>query len=393
MSAGRRATLSLDGLWDFTFEGPSARLEGRHPIRSPGIWQAQFPELRNAHGVGHYSRKVELPAEWTGKSIVLVLEGVFHESTVRIDGERVGAHSDGWTTFEADLTAALAGRKSFELAVDALLPDDRQDGRFSRSLAAKQDWYGIWGGIWKPARLEARDLLNLAVAAVRTDTDLTTGTVTVNGALTKAADAALRLTLSRDGRTIATRQVGLASQGFEATLALESPELWSPERPKLYELVIELVRDGVVIDSLERIVGFRRFEAKDGRLWLNAEPFYMFGALDQDWTEDANWPPNGSGVEERFRNAKAMGLNTLRCHVKIPDQEYLDLADRLGLVVWLDMPYPGFLAPRDPRGGQACLPSVRDDPRLPSLDLHSGPSSMRAGASSSTTTPMTGAGS
>ena len=164
-------------------------------------------------------------------------------------------------------------------------------------------------------------------------------------AMLQAADAALRLTLSRDGRTIATRQVGLASQGFQATLALDRPELWSPQRPNLYELVIELVRDGVVIDSVERIVGFRRFEAKDGRLWLNGEPFYMFGALDQDWTEDANWPPNGSGVEERFRNAKAMGLNTLRCHVKIPDQEYLDLADRLGLVVWLDMPYPGFLAP------------------------------------------------
>ena len=71
----------------------------------------------------------------------------------------------------------------------------------------------------------------------------------------------------------------------------------------------------------------------------------MFGALDQDWTEDANWPPSDSGIEQRFRNAKAMGLNTLRCHVKIPDRLYFDLADRLGLVVWLDMPYVGFLAP------------------------------------------------
>ena len=73
--------------------------------------------------------------------------------------------------------------------------------------------------------------------------------------------------------------------------------------------------------------------------------FGMFGALDQDWTEDANWPPNGSGIEERFRSAKALGLNTLRCHVKIPDPLYFALADRLGLIVWLDMPYMQFLTP------------------------------------------------
>ena len=345
MSAGRRPTLSLDGLWDFAFEGPTAQLEGARQIRSPGVWQVQFPELRNAHGLGRYSRRVELPPDWTGKRIVLTLEGVFHESVVRIDGERVGLHGDGWTTFEIDLTLALAGRTSFELGVDAKLPDDRQDGRFSRSLAAKQDWYGVWGGIWKPATLEARDPLHLVSAAVQTNTDLATGTVTVQSTLSQDGGGSLRLTLTRDGRTVAAREVVLAAQGFEAALAVERPDLWSPETPNLYELAIELIRDGVVVDGVDRVIGFRRFEAGDGRLWLNGQPFYMFGALDQDWTEDANWPPNGSGLEERFRNAKAMGLNTLRCHVKIPDREYLDLADRLGLVVWLDMPYPGFLAP------------------------------------------------
>ena len=72
----------------------------------------------------------------------------------------------------------------------------------------------------------------------------------------------------------------------------------------------------------------------------------MFGALDQDWhPEEECRPPNAEFLEQRFANAKAMGLNTLRCHVKIPDPLYFDLADRLGLVVWLDMPYMQFLAP------------------------------------------------
>ena len=72
----------------------------------------------------------------------------------------------------------------------------------------------------------------------------------------------------------------------------------------------------------------------------------MFGALDQDWhPEEECRAPSAEFLEQRFANAKAMGLNTLRCHVKIPDRLYFDLADRLGLIVWLDMPYMQFLAP------------------------------------------------
>lgn len=73
----------------------------------------------------------------------------------------------------------------------------------------------------------------------------------------------------------------------------------------------------------------------------------MFGALDQDWHPgDESRAPSAEFVEQRFRNAKATGLNTLRCHVKIPDKLYFDLADRLGLLVWLDIPYCEYLTPR-----------------------------------------------
>ena len=345
-SAGARPTLSLDGLWDFAFEGPTARLSGAaRQIRSPGVWQSQFPELRNAHGTGHYRRRTEIPHDWAGKQIVLVLEGVFHESEVFVDGAPVASHGDGWTTFEVDLTAALDGKTAFDLGVDARLPDDRGGGQFSRSLAAKQDWYGVQGGIWKPARLEARDPLHLAALTVEASYDLANGTVTVRGALAEAASASLRLTLTHQGQIVARSAAPVSSQAFEASLTIEQPEAWSPEAPNLYDLTVEVLRDGAPCDEVRRTIGFRRFEAKDGRLFLNGEPFFLFGALDQDWTEDAHRPPNASGLEQRFRNAKAMGLNALRCHVKIPDREYLDLADRLGLVVWLDMPYMGFLAP------------------------------------------------
>jgi hypothetical protein len=131
------------------------------------------------------------------------------------------------------------------------------------------------------------------------------------------------------------------SGAFEVGLDVPNVELWSPDAPSLYQLHLS-----VGGDTLTRPVGFRRFESRDGRLWLNGEPFYMFGALDQDWyPETESRHPDHAFLEQRFRNAKALGLNTLRCHVKIPDPLYLELADRLGLVVWLDMPYMEFLAP------------------------------------------------
>ena len=346
--AGCRPTLALDGLWGFEFEGPTARLDGKgHTIRTPGIWQIQFPALRNTQGTGRYRRGVPIPTDWANKSIHLIMEGVFHESVILVDDAAVAVHGDGWTSIEVDLTRALAGKTSFVLGVDARVPDDRNDGRFSQSLAAKEDWYGVQGGIWKSARLEARDPIHIAKARVRTSFNLQTGVVSVSGELSSAAPATtLQLTLSRGGTTVARSVYHFQSERFEAALALAQAEPWSPEAPNLYDLVIELIVDGKAIDAIERAVGFRRFEAKDGRLMLNGEPFYMFGALDQDWHPEKECrAPSAEFLEQRFANAKAMGLNTLRCHVKIPDPLYFDLADRLGLIVWLDMPYVQFLAP------------------------------------------------
>jgi len=346
--AGRRPTLTLDGLWDFEFEGPTARLDGEgHTIRAPGIWQAQFPMLRNAQGTGRYRRGVQIPADWAGKSIHLIMEGIFHESVILVDDVAVAVHGDGWTPIEIDLTRTLAGKTSFALGVDARVPDDRNGGRFSQSLAAKQDWYGVQGGIWKSARLEARDPIHVAKANVRTSFDLQMGVVSVSGELSRAAAATtLQVTLSRGGEFAARTVYHFRLGRFDAVLALPGAEPWSPEAPNLYDLVIELIVGDATLDAIERVVGFRRFEAKDGRLLLNGEPFYMIGALDQDWyPKEECRPPSADFLEQRFANAKAMGLNTLRCHVKIPDPLYFDLADRLGLIVWLDMPYMEFLAP------------------------------------------------
>jgi Glycosyl hydrolases family 2/Glycosyl hydrolases family 2, sugar binding domain len=354
--ARQRDTLSLDGSWDFHFEGPTARLDGEgHQIRSPGIWQTQFPALRNAHGMGRYVRRIDIPAGWDGKRIFLVMEGVFHQATIFVDGKPVATNDNGWTTLEVDLTDAIEGAPSFILGVDAFVPDDRDNRRnsFGFAMAGKQDWYGIHGGIWKPARLEARDAFHFSGTAIQASTDLKSHGVTIKGALSQERPAIVRVALSQNGAAIAKHDFPLPSADFDLKLAVADVELWSPDAPNLYDVRVELISGERIVDALERAIGFRHFESRDARLYLNGQPFYMFGALDQDWypVEDCRSPSDGF-LEQRFKNAKAMGLNTLRCHVKIPDKLYFELADRLGLIVWLDMPYTEFLAP-----------STRDDLR------------------------------
>ena len=161
---------------------------------------------------------------------------------ILVDEAAVAVHGDGWTPIDIDLTQALAGKTSFVLGVDARVPDDRNGGRFSQSLAAKQDWYGVQGGIWKPARLEARDPIHIANAHVRTSFDLRTGVVSVSGELSRAAAATtLQVTLSRGGQLDTRLIYHFQTNRFDARLALPGTEPWSPEAPNLYDLVVELV--------------------------------------------------------------------------------------------------------------------------------------------------------
>jgi hypothetical protein len=342
--------LSLDGRWEFTFNGRDIALAGGSRIRAPGIWQTQFPQLRNAPGVGRYRRRVSAPDEWRGRAVFLVMEGVFHESTILIDERPVARHGDGWTTLDIDLTEALVGKGEFTLGVDAVVPDERGlgDASLGETLVAKQDWYGLQGGIWKPAWLEARSLLHIAQLEVQTRCVAAGGAVRARGRLSRREPGAmLRLSLSRDGVEVARSEAVLDGDAFDWEMSCDDIAPWSPDRPALYACDAALFVGETCLDSMTRTVGFRRFEARGGRLWLNGEPFQMFGALDQDWhPQEECRPPSAELLEQRFRNAKAIGINTLRCHVKIPDKLYFDLADSLGLIVWLDMPYCEYLTPR-----------------------------------------------
>ena len=98
-------------------------------------------------------------------------------------------------------------------------------------------------------------------------------------------------------------------------------------------------KGGAVLDSTDHVFGFRSIEARNGKFFLNGEPFYMRGALDQDYyPEGICTPPSLEFLEDQLRKAKALGLNLLRCHIKVPDPRYYEVADRLGMLIWTEIP-------------------------------------------------------
>ena len=196
--------------------------------------------------------------------------------------------------------------------------------------------------------------------------------MTVTGKLSRAAPATtLRVSLSRGGEAVARLIFHFRSADFEAALAVPDAAPWSPRRrPNLYAAVIELIAEGAAVDAVERVVGFRRFEAREGRLFLNGRPFFMMGALDQDW-HPGRGPPASKRPVSRTTLRQRQGDGPQ--YAPVPRQEYpnsfcFDLADRQGLIVWLDLPYAEFLAASTREGLREVFLEVRRRAWVSSLD-------------------------
>jgi len=356
-----RERMPLDGAWEFYFDrdgdvdyAATNHITAWRTIQVPGPWQAQFDDLRQAAGTGWYRRSFPVPDSWTDRAIMLHFGAVNYRAEIWINGQPAGTHEGGYLPFELDASEFLRYGETNDLRVRVSAPSDNAerfpDFPFSEIPHGKQSWYGVLGGIWQSVWIEARSPGH--IDRITLTPLLETGELRARIALSTPNEGhpgTLRVRVQTpDGTTVLEDEhpVPPGTRHLEPTQVVPDPRPWSPETPHLYRYHAALVCEQDVCDELVETFGFRTIETRDRKLYLNGSLLYLRGVLDQDYYLDTICtPPSDELLEDQFRKAKAMGLNCVRCHIKIPDPRYLAIADRAGMLVWLDIPNTGRSTP------------------------------------------------
>jgi hypothetical protein len=392
-----RESIDLDGPWRFTPD-PDARLGPDDPqadltIDVPGCWEAQSSDWRGLV-TGWYRRSLDIPRDWRGSRVVLRFGAVMYHATVYLNGRTLGEHEGGYTPFELDAQDAIDWDGTNELVVRVVNPmgdlttypagaaefaaADARTPEFPMTEVphGKQTWYSSQSGIWQSVRMERRP--RVALAPVRVRVELGDPAAIVRWALDPRGDplpanldARIEMTvLGPDGREAGRASVDAAGQGSgEVRIPIERPELWDIGQPNLYRLEARLVVDGEVRDEVDARFGMREIATRDGRIFLNGRPIYLIGALDQDlYDETISTPPSRAMLDEQIARAQELGLNLLRCHIKVPDPAYLDAADEAGMLLWCELPnWATFTAAAARRGRETLQAMVETLGNHPSI--------------------------
>jgi hypothetical protein len=358
-----RARLSLAGTWAFWPElGRSVATDPLDPafvaldersralgpprdILVPGVWQAQFDDLRWFSGCAWYERSFAIPAEWKWRRVRLCFGAVDYLCTAWVNGRRAGRHEGGYLPFSFDISDML--RFGDSNAVTLLVldpgPGDQSPVAFAEIPHGKQSWYGPLGGPWQRVFVEATGASFVEGALIRADpaTGAVVASVRVDGGPEQEVGASATVTSPNGTHTWSSGSsevfAGAGAQSFEVEVG--GVELWSPESPRLYRLGLTLETEGRVVDRWSDEFGFRTIAAEGRHLLLNGEPLYLLGALDQDYyLGSICTPPSEDVLRRQLLRARELGLNCLRCHIKVPDPRYLYWADRLGMLVWAELP-------------------------------------------------------
>jgi len=371
------ARISFDGTWDFLHivEDYRSRPVKWRKIDVPGPWQAQFADLRMRAGIGLYRLEFTLPLDWKQDRILLCFGAVFHIASAWMNGTPVGSHIGGFLPFKFDVTDCIRpGKNELKVRVDSPSDDPGTfpEAPFAELPFGKQSWYGPLSGIWQSVYLERRNEDHFQRVRIRADLDLRR--VNVEAFLANPLTDRMKIQLEITdpaGNAVHSSQIEAIRGPLEFTAGIDLEEVrpWSPDCPNIYRLRASLLKGDIVTDRLESTFGFRKIESRDGRFFLNGEPLYLRAALDQDYYPDTICTtPSVQFLEDQFSKAKQLGLNCIRCHIKAPDPRYYDVADRLGLLIWTELPNMGVANDRSQSRTEETLKGIVDrDGNHPSI--------------------------
>lgn len=337
---------SLNGWWEYAFvscEDASSAWRGAvAPESLDGRILVPFSPEARLSGVGRqlgpdellwYRRGIEAPEMPEGCRCLLHLDGVDHACSVWLGGAKLAEHEGAYLPFVVDITDALAaGARTLEVCVF----DPSETGtqlRGKQRLDRGTMWYTAQSGIWKDVWLEV--VPQTHIADLRLVPNAGDGTVAVEVEVAGG-----------DGTDVVDVTIGTATataSGENLLVSLDGPvREWTPEDPYLYDVSVRLGEDEVTSYVAFRTVAVEADDDGTPRLMLNHEPRFLRGLLDQGyWPDGLLTPPSEDAIEADIRAAREMGFNLLRKHIKVESDRWYAACDRLGMLVWQDMPSGG----------------------------------------------------
>lgn len=331
----RNSYLNLNGRWEYAITDSD-----ESPRRWDGTILVPFSPESALSGVGRslqpgqtlwYRREVIVPQGFIPADGRLLLHfgAVDQEAAVYWNGRLLGRHMGGYNAFTLDATDALGPRNSLVVRVH-----DDTDASFHSRGKQKTRRGGIWytpqSGIWQTVWMEAVPRHYIESLRIVPLFDQSAVEVMVRCSQPLQCEAAV------DGRTVPF------TSGEPARIPMPDFRAWSPEDPYLYDLSVTLGEDRV-----ESYFGMRKMEVRADRggvkrLFLNGEPYFQSGLLDQGyWPDGLYTAPSDEALIYDIQTAKVMGFNLLRKHIKVEPMRWYYHCDRLGMLVWQDMPSGG----------------------------------------------------
>jgi hypothetical protein len=331
---------NLNGLWDYAIRPKDAACSNTFdgsilvpfPVESAlsGVKRPLGPDQRL-----WYRRVFRTPGPMGGKRLLLHFGAVDWRAEVWVNGTFVGEHEGGYDPFVFDITDALKpAAAEQEIVVAVWDPTDTAlHPRGKQVLQPNGIWYTAVSGIWQTVWLEPVPRTYITRISVTPDVDGRKLLLSVQASEAAAFTATATLHGKPAGRTS-------GRTGTDAAIPLDTLEVWSPDSPVLYDLDVALEGG----DSVTGYFGMRKIEVrKDAagvdRLFLNNKPQFMIGPLDQGWWPDGLYTaPADEAIRFDIETLKKCGFNMMRKHVKVEPARYYYWCDKLGLMVWQDMP-------------------------------------------------------
>jgi hypothetical protein len=357
----RRHWLSLNGIWQYAIrpkdETQPQEFDGQILVPFP-IESALSGVMKSVSEENYlwYRRTFRVPKRWletprppllafpqpVPKRILLHFGAVDWQACVWINGHKLGSHRGGYDPFTFDITDALNDTGTQEIVVSVWDPTDT--GFQPRGKQVRKPhgiWYTAVTGIWQTVWLEP--VPEAYISSLKIIEDIDSETVRI---IARCSENAAGYTLEAfASKGWFTGYEGEAPVGEQIELTIKNPKLWSPDSPSLYDLKVTLKNEqGRKIDSVSSYFGMRKIslgkdEKGTTRLFLNNKPLFQFGPLDQGWWPDGLYTaPTDKALRYDIEVIKKLGCNMVRKHVKVEQDRFYYWCDKLGLMIWQDMP-------------------------------------------------------